>query len=932
VVVRAVRTESGRAEYTPIGHTSNLAARMQAVAPSGSIAIPENTRRLVEGFFQFKQRGPTRLKGLSEPVVVYEVIGLGPLRTRFQGAAGRGLTRFVGRQREIEAIRHAAELAKARHGQIVAIIGEPGIGKSRLLFEFKAIAQSGCLVLEAFSLSHGKATAYLPVLELLRDYFRIMPEDDARSRREKVAGKIVILDRALEDTLPYLYALLGIVEGEDPLAQMDAQIRRRRTHDTIKRILMRESLNQPLIVVFEDLHWIDAETEAFLGVLADALANAPVLLLVNYRPEYTHAWGNRSYYTQLRLEPLRVENAAELLSALIGDAAELTDLKRMVVEKTEGNPFFIEEMVQALFEQGVLERNGAIKLARSFSQLRLPTTVQGVLSSRIDRLPSREKEVLQTLAVIGREFSLTLARRLVNCSDDQLDTVLAVLQAGEFINELAGSSQIQYAFKHALTQEVVYNSILSDRRKSLHERAGQALEEIFAGQLDDHLSELARHYKRAANIHKAIEFLGRAGQQAMQRCAHAEAIAVLTDAIDLLARLPDSAERLERELSLQLNVGPALFAIKGWGSPEAIRAYARARELCEQLSNSPEVFPMLYGSFFVHWLRGEFRNAHQVANDLLRRAQSANDPTLLVYAHHALGQVLYIMGNLQAAVTHMEKAVALYNPAVHPGLTSRYTGIDAKVHCQGVLALILLQLGYPERAMTAAKQVIAWAQTLSHPYSLIFAEYIVGSALRDQNDVQGVQQLIKQGIALCSKYGEPNFEAFMSIWGGWAVAQQGHVSEGIAQINTAMETLRGRGIESNGPWDLRSLAEAYRAAGKPDAGLAAVSEALSIVNEQENRAYEAEIHRLEGELLLLADQNASRKAAQCFRHAIEVARHQQAKWWELRATTSLARLLASQGCRDEARTMLAEIYGWFTEGFETADLKEAKQLLEQLVA
>jgi hypothetical protein len=427
VVVRPVHTESGRSEYTPIGHTANLAARMEVIAPSGSIAITEHTRRLVEGYFQLKPRGPTRIKGLTEPVVVYEVTGLGLLRTRFQRAAGRGLTRFVGREREIEVMKHAADLAKAGHGQIVAAIGEPGIGKSRLFFEFKAIATTGWLVLEAFSLSHGKAAAHLPVLELLRDYFHILPEDDARTRREKVAGKIVILHRALEDTLPYLYALLGIVDGNDPLTQMDAQIRRRRTHEAIKRILLRASLNQPLILVFEDLHWIDSETETVIGVLTDALSNATILLLVNYRPEYSHRWSNRSYYTQLRLDSLRQENAQELLSTLIGDTPELGALRGLVIDKTEGNPFFIEEIVQALFEQLVLVRNGTVKLARSFSQLRLPTSVQGVLASRIDRLPSMEKDVLQTLAVIGREFPLSLARRLVNCSDDQLDAALARL-------------------------------------------------------------------------------------------------------------------------------------------------------------------------------------------------------------------------------------------------------------------------------------------------------------------------------------------------------------------------------------------------------------------------------------------------------------------------------------------------------------------------
>ena len=307
VVVRSIQTEGGRAEYTPIGHSTGLATRMQTVAPISSIAATQQTRKLCEGYFTFKPLGPTTVKGVSEPVNVFEVTGLGPLRTRLQVAAQRGLTKFVGRQAELEQMKRALELARSGHSQIVAAMDEPGVGKSRLFFEFKAIAQSGCLVLEAYSVSHGKASAYLPLIDLLKSYFEIMPEDDERKRREKVAGKIVMLDRALEDTLPYLFGLLGIAEGDDPLAELDPQLKRRRTLEAIKRILTRESLNQALIIEFEDLHWIDSETQALLNLLVDGIATARILLLVNYRPEYQHQWGSKTYYTQLRLDPLGKE-------------------------------------------------------------------------------------------------------------------------------------------------------------------------------------------------------------------------------------------------------------------------------------------------------------------------------------------------------------------------------------------------------------------------------------------------------------------------------------------------------------------------------------------------------------------------------------------------------------------------------------------------
>ncbi len=329
VVIRSIATGQGQTEYTPIGHTTNLASRMQVIAPTGSIAVSENTRRLVEGYFALKPLGPTKVKGVSEPVNVYEVTGLGPLRTRLQRSAGRGYTKFVGREREMDAMKTAAARAQAGRGQIVAAMAEAGVGKSRLMFEFKATSAlievapvhgGGWMVLEAFSVSHGKASSYLPVIDLLHAYFKIESRDDQRARREKIAGRIAILDRKLEDTTPYLYSLLGIAEESDPLAQMDPQARRRGTLDAIKRIILRESLNQPLMVIFEDLHWIDEATQAFLNLLADSIGTARILLHVNYRPEYSHQWNSKTYYTQLRLDPLGKESADEMLSALLGES------------------------------------------------------------------------------------------------------------------------------------------------------------------------------------------------------------------------------------------------------------------------------------------------------------------------------------------------------------------------------------------------------------------------------------------------------------------------------------------------------------------------------------------------------------------------------------------------------------------------------------
>jgi class 3 adenylate cyclase len=587
VVVRTIET-GGKTEYTPIGHAANLASRMQSLADPGSTVISESTRKLVEGYFQLKSLGASRVKGIADPVNVYEVTGLGPLRTRLQRSAGRGLTKFVGREREMEAMRNASELARAGRGQIVAAMAEAGTGKSRLFFEFKVKNQSGWMVLEAFSVSHGKASAYLPMIDLLHSYFDIKSEDDARKRREKVNGRIVTLDPALEDTRPYLFALLGIVDGEDPVAQMDGQGKKRRTFDAIKRILLRESLNQPLMVIFEDLHWIDEQTQEFLNLLADAIANARLLLLVNYRPQYSHQWNSKTYYTQLRLDPLGQESADEMLAALLGDGAEIAPLKRVIIERTEGNPFFMEESVQVLLDEGALVRDGAsTRLTRPLGDLKIPPTVQGILAARIDRLPQDAKALLQTLAVIGREFPISLVRSVAANSDDELERMLNDLQLGEFIYEQPAVGDTEYAFKHALTQEVAYNSVLMERRKQLHERIGAALEALHANSLDDHLGELAHHYGRANNPDKAAEYLYRAGQQAAMRNALGEAEVLLRQAIAILGTMPETAARIEREFKLQLAYWQVLQYARGVNFDAVAPTIDRLEELAEKIGTPP---------------------------------------------------------------------------------------------------------------------------------------------------------------------------------------------------------------------------------------------------------------------------------------------------------------------------------------------------------
>ena len=929
VVVRVLETGQGHAEYAPIGHSTNLAARMQTAAPVGSIAVTEATRRLSEGYFTLKALGVTRVKGLSEPVNVYEATGLGPLRTRLQRAAGRGLTRFVGREREMEALRHAAALARDGRGQIVAAMAEPGVGKSRLFYEFKATSGSGWMMLEALSISHGKASAYLPVTEMLRDYFRIAPEDDLRQRREKVAGKIVILDRALEDTLPYIYALLGIAESYGPLIQINAELRRRRTGEAIKRVLLRESLNQPLIVIIEDLHWIDGETQALLDLLADSIASARVLLLVNYRPEYRHEWGGRTYYTQLRLDPLGHEGADEMLDDLLGDAPELAAMKRTIARRAEGNPFFIEEIVEALFEQGVLTRNGRIKLARPFSETTLPTTIQGILASRIDRLAPKDKELLQILAAVGREFALSLAKRVTNCPEAELDQMLARLQSGEFIYEQPAAGDIEYTFKHALTQEVAYSSLLIERRRFLHERIGDAMESLFADRIDDHLKDIAYHYRRSGNPEKAIAYLRRAGEQATARTFYEEAIEQLTGGLELLPKLDPGNARDGPEIAIRRALLAPLLAIRPAGSVENQQNSERLIELCTKTGEDRLLAYVLLHLFFNYRASLYLEKADKVARQVLKLAELSSDEYQIFCGNFVAGVYASEKGEYLSARSFLERASSISDQTRDAILADPGIAV-AMINCISHLGFILWILGYSEEARQQEVQILSFLNRSLDPYARALAiSHALTFHLDFLRDDRAIHGQADEALASATQSGHHFAIGRGLISLGRLMVAEGQVDSGIEKIAAGIRAFEA-GSDNRGYYMAAYVAiQAYLQAHRVADGLTLIGRVLSQTDRGDVRLFEADLHRLKGEFLLMAGQPEN-EAEAAFREAVAIARQRQAKSFQLRATMSLARLLIKQGRHQEARTMLAEIYGWFTVGFDTADLKEAKALLDEL--
>ena len=940
VVVRSIQTDEAHAEYTPIGYSISLAARLQTLASPGSVVIGESVRKFVEGYFQLKALGPSRIKGVSRRVNVYEVTGLGPLRTRLQRAAGRGYSKFVGRQREMDAMKAAAEQARAGHGQIVAAIAEPGVGKSRLFHEFKLRHTAGWRVLEALTFSHGKVSAYLPILELLHGYFRIEWQDDQRTRREKITGRLAILDREFDDALPYLYGLLGIATEPDPLAQMDAQIRKRGTLGAIKHILLRESLNQPLMLIFEDLHWIDEGTQEFLNLIADSIGTAKILLLVSYRPEYSHQWNSKTYYSQLRLDPLEKESADDMLRSLLGGGAELAPLQRLIIEKTEGNPLFIEEMIQVMFDDGALVRDGTVKLTKSLSELKVPPTVQAILTARIDRLPPAEKDLLQILAVIGKQFPLSLARAVLDSSADELGRMLDDLQMGEFIYEQPAIGDIEYTFKHALTQEVAYNSILIERRKTLHERIGAAIGTLYKDSRDDHLSQLADHYSRSLNTEKAVEYQALAAKRELSQSGYQGALRRLQSAIQLFAKLPDSTERAELEIDLQMDYGAALLATRGWWVPEAGQAYQRARELCQQKDEGPQLFQVLSGLHSFHLVRGEHPTALAYADEMIGLADRLRDERLQAGAHVMSGFSKFFMGEFTGAHSSFELTIGYYDRERLGSVDISTSHQDPMVSALCYDAITLWMLGYPDRAEQRAFRSLERARLLGHPFTLTWCLSQLSMYNTIRRDLEALEKTTSEGLLLCGKHGLAFLEEQITFYRLLGTALQGKFNPPTSWGNESRSAEAA--FELALTWALPIVACGLASLGRFDMALAFIAQSAQLVERNQERYVESEIQRIGGELTVqqvkggssTPQQVLSAESAteQSFMKAIEIARKRNAKSLELRAATSLARLLGNQGKRDDARAMLSEIYNWFTEGFDTADLKDASALLEELSA
>jgi predicted ATPase len=765
------------------------------------------------------------------------------------------------------------------------------------------------------------------VLELLRDYFGIGSTDDATTRREKMRTALGALDSALSDTMPYLFGLLGIQETPDPLAQMDPQIKQRRTFEAIKRIVIRESCVQPMVLIFEDLHWIDGETQMLLDMAADNIADARVLLLVTHRPEYRHGWGNRTYYTQLPLDPLQPERGEEMLTEMLGTDSSLQALKDLIVERSAGNPFFMEETVQVLFQEGALARNTVVRLTKPAAELRIPRTVQAILTSRIDRLQPVAKDLLQTLAVMGREFPLGLIKGVIERPDDELVHLLSHLRSAGFIYEQPALPEATYIFKHVLTQEVAYNSLLIQRRKLLHERTAAQLESLFADHLDDHLSELAHHYGRSNNIAKALEYLRLAGTQAAARSALRESISLLSAALELVGTLALGYVRDAEEMTIRVALVRPMSMVGFGASEEYMANLERARALSEQIGNSRALVRTVEGLQIGHWVRGEFQRALELGDEMVTLAERLHDRSLNFSGRARIGITLVWMGEYRTARQNIEQSLSHYGDRASDFEGNRGVILfNALYH----LSWITWVLGYPEEALRLENRFGNTTGLMLDPFArAMIIHHRVATRTHFVRDYSGAHQEAETLLALSRGQGFPYYLGCALVRLGRIAVEDGKTDEGIATMLEGMRTFSAAGEDITYNYFAGVLAEAYLVASRGQEGLAVIEEAITRSASSGQRFCAAEAHRLRGELLLLTGASEA-EAEKSLHTAAAIAHGQGAKSWELRAAISLGRLLKHQGRVDEARGMLATVYNWFTEGFELPDLKEAKTLLDEL--
>jgi class 3 adenylate cyclase/tetratricopeptide (TPR) repeat protein len=926
VVVRSIGNDL-HMDYSAVGQTTHLAARMEQLATPGSIRLTAATLRLAEGLVQVNALGQFPVRGLTEPVEVFELVGASAIRRRLQASAARGLTRFVGRQQELAALQQALERAGAGHGQVVAVVGEAGVGKSRLVYEFVHSHHTpGWLVLESASVSYGKATPYFPVIDLFKRYSHVEEHDDTRTIRAKVTGQVLTLDAALQDVVPALLSLLDALPEDSPFLQLDPPQRRQRTLDALKRVLLRESQVQPLILVFEDLHWIDSETQALLNNLIESLPSTRLLLLVNYRPEYQHGWGSKTYYAQLRLDPLPAVSADEFLHALLGDDASLKPLIHLLITRTEGNPFFLEESVRTLVETGVLGgERGAYRLGQALPTIQVPATVQAVLAARIDRLPPEEKHLLQTAAVIGTEVSLPLLQAIADMSEEVLHHSLTHLQAAEFLYETRLFPEREFTFKHALTHEVAYGSLLQERRRLLHARIVTTLEMLEAERLTEHVERLAHHAWRGEVWGKVVTYARQAGAKTSARSVHGESVTHFEQALAALDHLPKGREATAQAIDLRLDLYAPLFALREFHRIGDL--LHQAEDLAQNLQDRQRLGRL--SAYMARYLWATVN--HERAVEVGQRA--------CVIATELKDVALQAVANFTVAFAYHDLSV--YGPAIEL-LRHNLALLEGDLRCE--------RLGQPVLPSVQSRVALAWclswqgefpeaaaliqeatriAEGVDHPGSVAHALQGGGLLYLLKGDLDEAIPRLEGNLAMNRANQTPPSPGVLSFL-AHAYALAGRVAEALPLFAQSLERAAAtKFLPCNSLW-IGWWGEAALVAGRLDDAMQHATRALDIAHAQKEQGYEAYARRLLGSIAVHRHPTEVEPAEAHYRQALALAEDLGMRPLQAHCHLSLGTLYAGIDQLEQARAELSTAIALYRAMEMTFWLPQAEMVLAQV--
>ena len=931
VVVSETTSAGGPREMSVLGKTPNLAARLQSLAEADTVFISDGTHELLGGMFDCEDRGLREVKGLDDPVRVWRVLDERRNESRFDATRSRGLTQLIGRASELA--RLSALWAKARTGagQVALLSGEAGIGKSRLCRALLDENNDDLHHSIRFQCSpHHTQSPLHPVIEQLERAANFEREDDPDVKLGKLARLLNDGGRQVAAKLPVFASLLSIpAEHRYTPPALNPAILRKQTIEALVEWILALAARKPVLLVMEDLHWIDPTTLEFLGLCLEKSKNAPVLATLTFRPEFSPPWIDDPHVSMIEILRLEDKDVVALIEGVTEGRKLPSDMYRQIIQRTDGVPLFVEELTKA-----VVESDGALEIGdRGASDERaslfvIPATLQETLTARLDRVPSA-REVAQVAAALGREFTFQLLSEVMQRPAAQLSAVLAQLADIDMIHGQGDSPDSRYVFKHALVQGVAYDTMLRARRRPLHARIAEVLQQSFQDVASTQPEMVAHHLTEAQLPAQAVEWWRRAGDRNVQASANSEAVDHFLKALQLIRTLPETVERLQQELSLEISLGGALIATKGLATHDVVEVYARARGLSERVGAGAEFFRVLWGQWLNCSSRAEYQAARDLAEQCLSVAESVGDPILLIQAYHALGAGCCASGKFAEAVKHLDQALALYNSERHSSSAFTY-GQDPGVASLIFTGYALWFLGYPEQTQKKIAEGLALAETLAHPATSATAAAFAALVQELSQDVAAVDALAGQAIDLSTRHSLPYMRAMGSILAGWVMTQRGRIDAGIAQMMPGMDALRATGAVALLGHFSCLLAKAHAAAGRPKEGL----RVLSTVDSSRALALSSELVRLQGELLLMEaagdSGDAEDRAEQCFHEALRISKEQRAKSMELRASLSLSRLMVRRGRRADARDALAGILSSFTEGFDTPDLRAATELIQEL--